>query len=73
MTDVQATKQDLALVADAPLSIVIVGIGNADFSAMVSEIYSISDCLLLCWNILYFSCAHPLMPCVFGIKIAIIG
>ncbi|KAL7441470.1 hypothetical protein ACHAXM_011517 [Skeletonema potamos] len=34
VTDVEATKQVLASVADAPLSIVIVGIGNADFSAM---------------------------------------
>ncbi|KAL7551847.1 hypothetical protein ACHAWF_015046 [Thalassiosira exigua] len=34
VTDVEATKQTLASVADAPLSIVIVGIGNADFSAM---------------------------------------
>lgn len=34
VTDVEATKQCLASVADAPLSIVIVGIGNADFSAM---------------------------------------
>jgi hypothetical protein len=34
VTDVEATKQALASVADAPLSIVIVGIGNADFSAM---------------------------------------
>eukprot|EP00585_Thalassiosira_rotula_P011872 CAMPEP_0196159234 /NCGR_PEP_ID=MMETSP0910-20130528/46210_1 /TAXON_ID=49265 /ORGANISM="Thalassiosira rotula, Strain GSO102" /LENGTH=1212 /DNA_ID=CAMNT_0041424151 /DNA_START=160 /DNA_END=3799 /DNA_ORIENTATION=+ len=34
VTDVQATKQALASIADAPLSIVIVGIGNADFSAM---------------------------------------
>jgi len=34
VTDVQATKRALASVADAPLSIVIVGIGNADFSAM---------------------------------------
>mmetsp|Transcript_193 Transcript_193/g.396 ORF Transcript_193/g.396 Transcript_193/m.396 type:complete len:609 (-) Transcript_193:236-2062(-) len=34
VTDVQATKQALASVADAPLSIIIVGIGNADFSAM---------------------------------------
>eukprot|EP00581_Thalassiosira_minuscula_P007308 CAMPEP_0183703258 /NCGR_PEP_ID=MMETSP0737-20130205/1063_1 /TAXON_ID=385413 /ORGANISM="Thalassiosira miniscula, Strain CCMP1093" /LENGTH=689 /DNA_ID=CAMNT_0025929977 /DNA_START=76 /DNA_END=2145 /DNA_ORIENTATION=+ len=35
VTDVPATKQILASVADAPLSIVIVGIGNADFSAMM--------------------------------------
>ncbi len=34
VTDVEATKRALASVADAPLSIVIVGIGNADFSAM---------------------------------------
>ena len=34
VSDVEATKQCLASVADAPLSIVIVGIGNADFSAM---------------------------------------
>lgn len=34
VSDAQATKQILAQVADAPLSIVIVGIGNADFSAM---------------------------------------
>jgi hypothetical protein len=34
VTDVEATKQALASVADAPLSVVIVGIGNADFSAM---------------------------------------
>uniref|UniRef100_A0A7S2PR51 C2 domain-containing protein n=1 Tax=Skeletonema marinoi TaxID=267567 RepID=A0A7S2PR51_9STRA len=34
VTDVEATRQVLASVADAPLSIVIVGIGNADFSAM---------------------------------------
>merc|ERR1712032_563929 len=34
VTDIEATKQVLASVADAPLSIVIVGIGNADFSAM---------------------------------------
>ena len=34
VTDVEATKQVLASVADAPLSIVIVGVGNADFSAM---------------------------------------
>ena len=32
--DVEATRQALASVADAPLSIVIVGIGNADFNAM---------------------------------------
>ncbi|KAL9179977.1 hypothetical protein ACHAXT_007947 [Thalassiosira profunda] len=34
VTDVEATKRTLASVADAPLSIVIVGIGRADFSAM---------------------------------------
>lgn len=34
VSDVEATKQALASVADAPLSIIIVGIGNADFSAM---------------------------------------
>ena len=34
VTDVNATKQALASVADAPLSVVIVGIGNADFSSM---------------------------------------
>ena len=34
VSDVEATKQVLASIADAPLSIVIVGIGNADFSAM---------------------------------------
>lgn len=34
VTDIEATKQVLASVADAPLSIVIVGIGSADFSAM---------------------------------------
>lgn len=34
VSDVEATKQVLASVSDAPLSIVIVGIGNADFSAM---------------------------------------
>lgn len=34
VTDVEATKQTLAAISDAPLSIVIVGIGNADFSAM---------------------------------------
>lgn len=34
VSDVPATKQALASVGDAPLSIVIVGIGNADFSAM---------------------------------------
>jgi hypothetical protein len=34
VTDVEATKKVLASVADAPLSIVIVGIGNADFRAM---------------------------------------
>ncbi len=34
VTDVEATKQVLASIADAPLSIIIVGIGNADFSAM---------------------------------------
>lgn len=34
VTDVAATTQALASVADAPLSVVIVGIGNADFSSM---------------------------------------
>lgn len=34
VSDVEATKQSLASISDAPLSIVIVGIGNADFSAM---------------------------------------
>lgn len=34
VSDVEATKRSLASVADAPLSIVIVGIGNADFTAM---------------------------------------
>eukprot|EP00559_Dactyliosolen_fragilissimus_P005395 CAMPEP_0184867048 /NCGR_PEP_ID=MMETSP0580-20130426/24871_1 /TAXON_ID=1118495 /ORGANISM="Dactyliosolen fragilissimus" /LENGTH=597 /DNA_ID=CAMNT_0027367059 /DNA_START=14 /DNA_END=1807 /DNA_ORIENTATION=+ len=34
VTDVQATAQTLGLVSNAPLSIVIVGVGNADFSAM---------------------------------------
>eukprot|EP00571_Detonula_confervacea_P000453 CAMPEP_0172315656 /NCGR_PEP_ID=MMETSP1058-20130122/25877_1 /TAXON_ID=83371 /ORGANISM="Detonula confervacea, Strain CCMP 353" /LENGTH=690 /DNA_ID=CAMNT_0013029781 /DNA_START=96 /DNA_END=2168 /DNA_ORIENTATION=- len=34
VSDVEATKQTLASLADAPISIVIVGIGNADFSAM---------------------------------------
>jgi len=34
VTDVPSTKQALASAADAPLSIVIVGIGNADFGAM---------------------------------------
>lgn len=34
VSDVEATKRTLQSVADAPLSIVIVGIGNADFSAM---------------------------------------
>lgn len=34
VTDIESTKQVLASVADAPLSIVIVGIGNADFRAM---------------------------------------
>ena len=34
VSDIEATKRTLASVADAPLSIVIVGIGNADFSAM---------------------------------------
>lgn len=34
VTDVEATKQTLASIASAPLSIVIVGIGNADFSTM---------------------------------------
>jgi hypothetical protein len=34
VTDVEATKQALQAVADAPISMVIVGIGNADFSAM---------------------------------------
>ncbi|KAL7506970.1 hypothetical protein ACHAXN_004180 [Cyclotella atomus] len=34
VSDVEATKRTLQSIADAPLSIVIVGIGNADFSAM---------------------------------------
>jgi len=34
VSDVEATKQTLASLADAPISIVIIGIGNADFSAM---------------------------------------
>jgi len=34
VTDVESCRRTLASVADAPLSIVIVGIGNADFSAM---------------------------------------
>ncbi|EED88446.1 predicted protein, partial [Thalassiosira pseudonana CCMP1335] len=34
VSDVEATKRSLVSVADAPLSIVIVGIGNADFTAM---------------------------------------
>ena len=34
VSDVEATKRTLRSIADAPLSIVIVGIGNADFSAM---------------------------------------
>ena len=34
VSDVQATIRTLTSVADAPLSIVVVGIGNADFSAM---------------------------------------
>jgi hypothetical protein len=34
VTDVDGTRQALVSVSDAPLSIVIVGIGNADFSAM---------------------------------------
>ncbi|KAL7488335.1 hypothetical protein ACHAW6_013919 [Cyclotella cf. meneghiniana] len=34
VSDVEATKRALQSIADAPLSIVIVGIGNADFSAM---------------------------------------
>ena len=34
MTDVKATAQCLDLVSDSPLSIVIVGVGNANFSSM---------------------------------------
>lgn len=34
VSDIEATKRCLASVADAPISIVIVGIGNADFSGM---------------------------------------
>ena len=34
VSDVEATKRSIAACANAPLSIVIVGIGNADFSAM---------------------------------------
>jgi hypothetical protein len=34
VSDVQRTKRAIAAASDAPLSIVIVGIGNADFSAM---------------------------------------
>jgi len=34
VSDVEATKRSIAACADAPLSLVIVGIGNADFSAM---------------------------------------
>ena len=34
VSDVNGTKQAIAAASDAPLSIVIVGIGNADFSAM---------------------------------------
>jgi hypothetical protein len=34
VSDVEATKRALQSIADAPLSVVIVGIGNADFSAM---------------------------------------
>lgn len=34
VSDIEATKRCLASIADAPISIVIVGIGNADFGAM---------------------------------------
>ena len=34
VTDVEATKRSIQAASDAPLSIVIVGIGNADFRAM---------------------------------------
>lgn len=34
VSDIEATKRSLTAASDAPLSIVIVGIGNADFSAM---------------------------------------
>lgn len=43
VTDVPSTKQALASAADAPLSIVIVGIGNADFSAMVRRIFCLKS------------------------------
>mmetsp|Transcript_12442 Transcript_12442/g.27394 ORF Transcript_12442/g.27394 Transcript_12442/m.27394 type:complete len:352 (-) Transcript_12442:551-1606(-) len=34
VSDVMATKEAIGKVSDAPLSIIIVGVGNADFSAM---------------------------------------
>ena len=34
VSDIEATKRSLHAASDAPLSVVIVGIGNADFSAM---------------------------------------
>lgn len=34
VSNVEETKQALASISDAPLSVVIVGVGNADFSAM---------------------------------------
>ena len=35
INDMQQTKDAIVAAADLPLSIVIVGVGNADFSAMV--------------------------------------
>lgn len=47
ITDLQETMDALVHAADMPLSILIVGVGGADFKEMEVCIYSLSRCSII--------------------------